>query len=160
MGKALFSFGERLGVWGADCFVQIRTNRAERHNGSNTRWNRLQVSAWSNERDNRNFRLDFTVFQKELFFNGLLGLRTNLTRNFGLGYNDVVMGYDAIGEITKWTASEVSGVPRLNEQLGYVYDAESRESQLYRTNGALVEDLHRQVSDQIQSIAAGLEHLP
>ncbi len=80
-----------------------------------------------------------------------LGLRTNLTRNFGLGYNDVVMGYDAIGEITKWTASEVSGVPRLNEQLGYVYDAAGNLN--YRTNGALVETFTVGVSNQIQSIA-------
>ena len=33
----------------------------------------LQVSAWGNERDNRDFRLDFAFFGKELFFNGLLG---------------------------------------------------------------------------------------
>ena len=35
----------------------------------------LQLSAWGNERDNRNFRVDFAVFQKELFFNGRLGAR-------------------------------------------------------------------------------------
>jgi hypothetical protein len=33
----------------------------------------LQVSAGGNERDNRHFRLDFAFFQKEPFFNGLLG---------------------------------------------------------------------------------------
>ncbi len=72
MGKALFLVWRTIVGVGCGLFRMDRTNRAERHK-TNTRWNRLQVSAWSNERDNRNFRLDFSVFQKELFFNGLLG---------------------------------------------------------------------------------------
>ena len=76
-GSPFFSFGERLGV---GCGGLFHTGRLQTAQSAwlNTRWNRLQVSAWSNERDNRNFRLDFTVFQKELFFNGLLG------RTYGL----------------------------------------------------------------------------
>src|ERR1035441_7011411 len=38
----------------------------------------LQVSAWGNERDNQNLRLGFGVFQKQPFFNRLLGGQGNL----------------------------------------------------------------------------------
>ncbi len=78
------------------------------------------------------------------------GERTSLTRNFGLGYNNAVMGYDAIGEITKWTASEVSGVSRLNEQLGHVYDAAGNLN--YRTNGPLVETFTAESRNELTNL--------
>ncbi len=81
----------------------------------------------------------------------LAGRRTSLTRNFGLGYNNVAVGYDPIGQVKSWTASEVSGGPRLNEQLGYVYDAAGNLN--YRTNAALVETFTVGVSNQIQSVS-------
>ena len=81
----------------------------------------------------------------------LLGQRTGITRNFGLGYNNVSVGYDPIGEITNWTATEVSGTVRQNELLGYGYDAAGNLH--LRTNGALVETFTVGVSNQIQTVA-------
>ncbi len=63
----------------------------------------------------------------------------------------MAVGYDPIGQITNWNSSEVSGVSRLNEQLGYVYDAAGNLN--YRTNGALVETFTVGVSNQIQSVS-------
>ncbi len=81
----------------------------------------------------------------------LAGRRTSLTRNFGLGYNNVAVGYDPVGQIKSWTAREVSGVARLNEQLAYGYDAAGNLN--YRTNGALVETFSVGVSNQIQTVS-------
>ncbi len=81
----------------------------------------------------------------------LAGRRTTLTRNFGLGYNNVAVGYDPAGQIKSWSATEVSGASRLNEQLAYAYDAAGNLN--YRTNGALVETFTVGASNQIQSVA-------
>ena len=81
----------------------------------------------------------------------LAGRRTGITRNFGLGYNNVSVGYDNIGQVTSWTAGEPGGAARLNEQLAYAYDAAGNLN--YRTNGGLVETFTAGVSNQIQSVA-------
>ncbi len=52
-----------------------------------------------------------------------LGLRTNITRNLGLTSSSVSVGFDNIGQITSWLAKESGGTPRLNEQLGFGFDA-------------------------------------
>ena len=67
----------------------------------------------------------------------LRSLRTNITRQLGLTTNNIIAGYDAIGELASWTAKESSGTPRQNEQLAYGYDAANNLQ--YRTNGAMVQ---------------------
>lgn len=42
----------------------------------------------------------------------LLGLRTNLTRDFGLTTSSVAAGYDNINQLTKWTAKEANNALR------------------------------------------------
>lgn len=51
------------------------------------------------------------------------GMRTNVTRNLGLTTSTVAVGYDAIDQVTSWTAKESNGIPRLNEQLTFGFDA-------------------------------------
>jgi YD repeat-containing protein len=62
--------------------------------------------------------LDGYSYQYDAF-----GLATNMSRNFGLTTSTVSAGYDNIGQILAWTAKEAGGNPRLNEQLGWAYDA-------------------------------------
>ena len=69
------------------------------------------VSRWGNVLDGQAYQFD------------PLGLRTNIVRYFGLGSNNVSAGYDSIGQITSWKGQESSGLPRLNEQIQFVYDA-------------------------------------
>ena len=47
-------------------------------------------------------------------------------------------GYDGAGQLTRWNAAEANGTPRLNEQLGYSYDAAANLKQ--RTNNTLVQN--------------------
>jgi RHS repeat-associated protein len=65
-----------------------------------------------------------------------LGLRTNVTRNLGSAISTATAGYDAIGQLTGWSAMETNTV-RLNEQLGWAYDA--AHNLHGRTNGALIQ---------------------
>ena len=67
----------------------------------------------------------------------LLGERTNVTRNAGLTTSTVSAGYDTLGQLTSWTAQETNGTARLNEQLGWAYDAAGNLR--LRTNGGLVQ---------------------
>ena len=67
----------------------------------------------------------------------LLGERTNVTRNLGLTTSIAAAGYDPLSQLTSWTARETNGVARLNEQLGWAYDAAGNLG--WRTNGALVQ---------------------
>ena len=73
MGKALFLVWRAIVVVGCG-LLSYGLDKPSGETQLNTRWNMPQVRAWGNERDNRNFRLDFAFFQKEHFFNGLLGL--------------------------------------------------------------------------------------
>ena len=90
-------------------------------------------------------RFDFTallnrsghVLDGYTYAHDALGLRTNLGRDFGLAASQVAIGYDAIGELTSWSAREVGGALRLQEQLGYAYDPAG--NLLRRTNNALVQ---------------------
>ncbi|MGH7971560.1 MAG: RHS repeat-associated core domain-containing protein, partial [Limisphaerales bacterium] len=66
-----------------------------------------------------------------------LGLRTNITRYLGMTTNSVAAGYDNIGQITSWKASELSGTARLNEKLSWAYD--KSDNLQYRTNGTLAQ---------------------
>ncbi|MDB6065172.1 MAG: type secretion protein Rhs, partial [Pedosphaera sp.] len=79
-----------------------------------------------------------------------LGLRTNLTRNLGLTTNGVAVGYDNIGQLTSWSATETNGTPRLNEQLGYGYD--SAGNLHLRTNNALVQTFNADTVNQLTTV--------
>jgi RHS repeat-associated protein len=80
-----------------------------------------------------------------------LGLRTNLTRDFGLAGSQVAIGYDAIGELTSWSAREAgSSALRLHEQLGYAYD--SAGNLLRRTNNALVQSFASNGRNELTNI--------
>jgi len=63
--------------------------------------------------------------------------QADLTRYLDLTTNSVAMGYDSIGQLTRWSAREPSGALRHTEQLGFKYDLGHNLS--HRTNGALVQ---------------------
>ena len=79
-----------------------------------------------------------------------IGERTNIVRNYGLMTSSANAGYDAIGELTSWSAREASGAPRLNEQLGYAYDAAGNLQQ--RTNNALVQSFSVDGANELTNI--------
>lgn len=80
----------------------------------------------------------------------LLGLRTNLFRDFGWTASSVTAGYDDIGQLTTWNAQETGGVPRHNEQLGWHYDAAGNLNR--RTNGSLVQTFTVDPNNQLSTI--------
>ncbi len=82
-----------------------------------------------------------------------LGLRTNITRNLGLTTNSVAVGYDNIGQITSWSASELSGMPRMNEQLSWFYDA--ADNLHLRTNGGLVQTFSADRLNELTNLSLG-----
>jgi RHS repeat-associated protein len=79
-----------------------------------------------------------------------LGLKTNLTRDFGLTSSSVKVGYDNIQQLIAWNASETNGTPRLNEQLGWAYDAAN--NLLRRTNNALVQTFAVDAADELTNV--------
>ncbi|HEV2208624.1 MAG TPA: hypothetical protein VG167_07600, partial [Verrucomicrobiae bacterium] len=105
----------------------------------------LPNGAWETNHFDSLARMDFTALVDHWghildgygYIQDPLGLRTNITRYLGMSTNKVAVGYDAIGQITSWTASEWSGTPRLNEQLAWAYD--KSDNLQFRTNGALVQ---------------------
>ena len=79
-----------------------------------------------------------------------LGLRTNLTRNLGLTTSTVSVGYDAVGQLTSWSAVEATNTLRLHEQFGFAYDPAHNLS--FRTNGLLVQTFHSDAVNQLTNI--------
>jgi RHS repeat-associated protein len=79
-----------------------------------------------------------------------LGLRTNMIRQLGLATNTVSIGYDPIDELASWTAKETNGTSRLNEQLGYGYDAGNNLN--LRTNNALVQTFTVNSLNQLNTV--------
>ena len=79
-----------------------------------------------------------------------LGLRTNVVRNLGLTNSSVTAGYDNIGQLTVWAAKEASGIPRLNEQLGWAYDA--AHNLHTRNNGNLAQTFTTDAANQLNSV--------
>jgi RHS repeat-associated protein len=67
----------------------------------------------------------------------LAGQRTNVVRTAG---DHVQYAYDNIGELTTANGFELSGASRLQEQLGYAYDAAGNLN--LRTNNALVQNFN------------------
>ncbi len=80
-----------------------------------------------------------------------LGLIKSVLRNYGLTTSTATPGYDKIGQLISWNASEANGTPRLNEQLGYGYD---QAGNLHlRTNNALVQTFTPDNVNQLASIS-------
>jgi len=79
-----------------------------------------------------------------------LGLRTNVTRNLGAAISTATAGYDAIGQLTGWTAQEANGMARLNEQLGFGYDA--AHNLHTRANNALSETFAVDAANELTSV--------
>ena len=79
-----------------------------------------------------------------------LGLRTNIVRSLGLTTNSVNIGFDNIGQLTSWNASEVGGIPRQNEQLGFGYDA--AHNLHTRNNGNLAQTFTTDAANQLNSV--------
>jgi len=81
-----------------------------------------------------------------------LGLRTNITRSLGLTNSSVAVGYDSMGQLTSWQAREgLSGPLRLNEQVGWGYDAAGNLR--YRTNGGLLQTFTMDPVNQLTNVA-------
>jgi RHS repeat-associated protein len=80
-----------------------------------------------------------------------LGLRTNVIRDLGLTTNSADVGYDNINQILSWNAKESDGTPRLNEQLGFGYDAANNLHT--RANGALTQTFSTDAADQLASVS-------
>jgi RHS repeat-associated protein len=103
-------------------------------------------------------RLDYTalvnywghVLDGYLYTHDLLGLRTNISRYLGITTNNVAVGYDNIGQIITWKATEQSGATRQNEQLAWVFDKAGNLQ--YRTNGALVQTFTVDAANRLTNI--------
>ena len=80
----------------------------------------------------------------------LLGERTNILKNIGLTGSTITAGYDSIGELTSWMAKEMNGAPRLNEQLGWSYDAAGNLQS--RTNGGLVQIFQTDALNELTNV--------
>lgn len=80
-----------------------------------------------------------------------LGLRTNIVRNLGLTFSTVTAGYDNIGQLTSWNATEAGGALRQNEQLGFGYDA--AHNLHTRNNGNLAQTFTTDAANQLNSVS-------
>jgi RHS repeat-associated protein len=78
------------------------------------------------------------------------GLKTNILRDLGLTTNSVNVGYDNINQILSWNAKEGDGTPRLNEQIGYAYEAANNLRT--RVNGGLTQIFTADAADQLSSV--------
>ena len=127
--------------------------------GSLVRTLAFSSSAWITNHYDSLARLDYTALVNPWghaldgysYLLDPLGLRTNITRDFGLATSLVSIGYDAIGQLTSWTAHESSGAPRANEQLGWSYDTAGNVQ--YRTNGALLQTFTDDSANQLGGVA-------
>jgi RHS repeat-associated protein len=80
-----------------------------------------------------------------------LGQRTNVIRNYWWTSATATVGYDAIGQLISWTAQETNGTARLNEQLGYAYDAGGNLKQ--RTNNTLMQTFTVDPANALTNVA-------
>ena len=92
-----------------------------------------------------------TVLDGYTYGYDLLGQRTTIGRNYGAMSATATAGYDAIGELTSWTAQDANGAARLNEQLGYAYDAAGNLQT--RTNNALVQRFGVDAANGLTNVA-------
>ena len=80
-----------------------------------------------------------------------LGLRTNIVRNLGLTSSTVNVGFDNIGQLTSWSATESGGTPRLNEQLGFGFDA--ADNLHTRNNGNLAQTFNVDAANELTNVS-------
>lgn len=80
-----------------------------------------------------------------------LGLRTNIVRNLGLSSSTVTAGFDSIGQLISWNAKETGGASRLNEQLGWAYDA--AHNLLRRTNNLLLQTFTVDAANELTNVS-------
>jgi RHS repeat-associated protein len=81
-----------------------------------------------------------------------VGLRTNITRNFGTAESTVSLAYDALGQLTNFVAQEgTGGALRLNEQLSWGYDA--AHNLHTRANNVLTETFTVDAANQLTGLA-------
>jgi len=79
-----------------------------------------------------------TFFDGYTYYDDLAGERTNVIRNEAISSSVLALAYDNIGQLTTATGTEAGGsVNRLQEQMGYAYDAAGNLN--YRTNDGFVQ---------------------
>jgi RHS repeat-associated protein len=81
-----------------------------------------------------------------------LGLRTNIVRNLGLTSSAVAAGFDNIGQLTSWNATETNGTLRQNEQLGFAFDA--ADNLHSRNNGALAQVFGTDAANELTNVTS------
>ena len=79
-----------------------------------------------------------------------LGLRTNIVRNLGLTSSTVTAGFDNIGQLTSWNATDTGGALRQNEQLGFGYDA--AHNLHTRNNGNLAQTFTTDAANELTGV--------
>ncbi len=79
-----------------------------------------------------------------------LGLPTSIIRELGMTTNTVTPSYDAIDQVTGWSAKELTGALRQNEQFNYGFDAAGNLH--FRTNGALVQTFTVDSLNQLSNV--------
>jgi RHS repeat-associated protein len=83
----------------------------------------------------------------------LLGQRTGISRNNGFSSSTVSAGYDAIGELTSWSATEPDNAARFNEQLIYAYDAAGNLQQ--RWNHQFMQSFTVDAANELTNVTRG-----
>jgi RHS repeat-associated protein len=78
------------------------------------------------------------------------GQRTNMTRRVGTSFTLSHFRYDPLGQLTAATAYETNGTVRLNEQLGFAYDAANNLQR--RTNATLIQTFGTDVANQLSTL--------
>ncbi len=76
--------------------------------------------------------------------------RTNVARLLGAAASSVSLSYDPIGQLTAANAFETDGTARLNEKLGYAYDAGN--NLLRRTNATLTQSFTPDNANQLSTL--------
>lgn len=78
-----------------------------------------------------------------------IGHRTNIARALGVARSTVALQYDPIGQLKTAMAYETNGTARLNEKLGYAYDAAHNLQQ--RTNATLTQTFSADSANQLST---------
>src|SRR5487761_1920580 len=80
----------------------------------------------------------------------LMWCMTNIVRNLGLSSSTMTAGFDNIGQLTSWNATEAGGTPRQNEQLGFGYDA--AHNLHTRNNGSLAQTFTTDAANELTGV--------
>jgi RHS repeat-associated protein len=77
------------------------------------------------------------------------GQRTNIARALGAARSTLALTYDPIGQLKTANAYETNGIARLNEKLGYAYDAANNLQR--RTNATLTQTFTPDAANQLST---------